>query len=238
MSNEPTILVAGLADPAHAADLQRMADEARRVIVLAAPLQVSGGRLAGATALDFTSYLEWEPVLEACRASARPGDLVLFREHQLRHEATAEAVRTLGLRAVALDADVSHDDVPARIAARIESLQKSTTMEAYALDLFTDVHASWDYFQREAGPDALGPAALRKIGERFPLVLSADVSAANIRQVASFPGVRGILLTCDEVAPSYPAHRHVSSFESISAALHALWGLSPILEASPSPSSP
>ncbi|APR85496.1 Hypothetical protein A7982_10845 [Minicystis rosea] len=224
MPNEPIIIIAGLADAAHVADLQRMADHVQRTIVLAAPPVEASGRLPGTNALDFTSHLEWEPVIEACRNVAKQGDLALFREHQLRHEGTAEVVRALGLRCIALDADVGYDDDPAWVTSRIESLQKSVAVEAYAIDLFTDVAASWDFFQ-ETRPDELGPADIREIGERFPLVLSADLNEANVRQVMSFPTLRGLLMTCNEVEPWYPAHRHVMPYELIRSVLRVIWNL-------------
>lgn len=220
---EPVILLTGVADEAHADELLAMAARAGQSLVLAAS-PVTGGRpaLPGASCLDLTSYLDFDECTAVCRASARRGQLVLVREPQLRGTGLSDVVRDLGLPCVALDSDVSYDTDPSWVTGRIEDVMSACTLSHYAIDMFTDVQESWGFLMNEMRPDELSPSDLKDICERFPILLSADITEENVVNVASFPGVRGVFLTCDETQPFYSVDRHVMSFEDIRRCLRVL----------------
>lgn len=217
----PTVLLSGLGDPSHIKELRALAESVGGSLLTVVP---PGTRhVLGADGIDLTAYIDWESCIEACRRSAVHGGRVFVREPQIRYERLANVIRSLELRVVALDTDVSYDDDPSWIVERIELAQQRVAIEYYIVDLFTGVEASWDFFIHETRPEEFGPEDLRDLCARFPILLTADVSDANVLDIASFPGARGLLLTCDELRPTYPADRHAVSFEAIRGLLRRLW---------------
>jgi hypothetical protein len=217
----PILLISGLVDASQVDRLRAVT--ASSSIHADVRFAQSPPRLAGEHAeelLDLTSILDEEAFVAACReATSGPRARVLVRDHQLGFTRMLEALNQYELQSTVLYSAISYDTDPAWALGALTDLSALTQVEFFALDLFCDVEDSWDFFAHRTREDEFEPVDLQRLCERFPVLLTVDLRADNAREVMSFPGVKGLLLACDALAPRVPAERHVLSLEDITSIL-------------------
>ncbi len=224
----PIFLVSGLVEPSQVDWLSAFV--AASAIHAEVSFAQSPPRHVGEHAVDYldlTSILDEEAFAAACRdASLGPRARVLVRDHQLGFRRMVEALNQYELQSIVLCSAISYDTDPAWALGALTDLSALTQVEFFALDLFCDVEDSWDFFAHRTREDEFEPVDLQRLCERFPVLLTADLRPGNAREVASFPGAKGLLLACEALAPRIPAERHVLSLEE-SASILALWSGEP-----------
>jgi hypothetical protein len=221
LEHKPAVLVSGLVTAAHAESLHSLAAFACRKIILASPPTSGRDRRTESDCLDLTAIVDADAVGPACRAEAIPGQLVLVRDHQLGFQSIGTALNDLRLRCIVLYTHISYDVDVSWVLGRLDELSSLVRVEYFALDLFCDVEKSWEVFL-SAQSDEFNARDLQHVCERFPSLLSADVGPDNVLEIASFPGVKGIFLTCDELEPRVPLERHVLTFDVVREMVHIL----------------
>jgi hypothetical protein len=137
------------------------------------------------------------------------------RDHQLGFKRMVEALNQENLRSIVLYTAISYDTDPAWVLGALTDLSSLTQVDMFALDIFCEVEDSWDFFTHRTGEDEFGPLELRQICEQFPVLITTDLRADNVLEVAFFPNAKGILLACNALTPRVPAERHVIPFETI-----------------------
>lgn len=229
MSTEsPILLVSGLVEAGQVESLRALvvASTIHADVRFAQATPRRGSELV-ADLLDLTAIFDEDAFVAACReASLGPSPRVLVRDHQLGFKRMVEALNQHELHSTVLCFAISYDTDPSWALGALTELSAATQVDLFALDLFCDVESSWDLFAHQTGEDEFEPADLQQLCERFPVLLTADVRSDNAREVAGFPGAKGLLLACDALRPRAPAERHVLSVEEIESIL-ALWSGEP-----------
>ncbi|MRG96383.1 hypothetical protein [Polyangium spumosum] len=158
------------------------------------------------SAIDLTAYVGREAAVLIESQHLAP-KRVLVRDHQLENDELVIALQRHNVSVIALNTEIDYDTDVSWIESRLDWAASRVTIEWFVLDVFCGVQDSWSELF-SVRPDEFSPADLESLCMRFPILLSADVTLDNCLSVFSFPGSRGLLLTCDEVSPLLPPERH------------------------------
>lgn len=175
-----------------------------------------------ATCIDLTSN-SGASAAEALRDTLPRISRALVWDHQLENQALTSLLVNRNLRTMVLNTEIDYDTDPEWIISRLRWAQERVPVERFVVDIFCSVENSWGMLQSIEG-DEFSVHDLESICRQFPIILAANISVDNCREIFAFGKAQGLLLTCDELEPVQPAERHAVSINTAREILVALHG--------------
>ncbi|MBC9914050.1 hypothetical protein [Chitinophaga varians] len=114
-----------------------------------------------------------------------------------------------GLSIIYAGIEASHDDDGSWVAGFHNEASRELNRVYLQIDLIPEYNDSWDYLKQEAWKysDSLQQEDILEIGEKFPLLVTTDIDAFNVREIIEeLHTVEGITFILCDVAPKWAVH--------------------------------